>query len=212
MSVSSLGGSGYYATFIDDYTRHTSVYFMKTKYKVLEKIKEFYNSAVNFTGKQVKVLRTDNVENTTPKRFMDSERERNYSPVKCSYNPAGNGVAERMNRTIVESVRSMLSHSNMSNVFLAEAVNTTFYLRNRSPTIALKESRLMNVSSRENPMLRILKYLNVSRLFMFLIINERNSKQSHAKQYLLAFLMMLKDTNSMIHFPANSFAVLMSYF
>ena len=84
MSVSSLGGSGYYATFIDDYTRHTSVYFMKTKYEVLEKIKEFYNSAVNFTGKQVKVLRTDNVENTAPKRFMHSERERNYSPVNCS--------------------------------------------------------------------------------------------------------------------------------
>ena len=31
------------------------------------------------------------------------------------YNPAQNGVAERMNRTIVESARSMLSHSNLSN-------------------------------------------------------------------------------------------------
>ena len=55
MFVSSLGGSRYYVTFINDYTRHTSVYFMKTKEEVLEKFKAFYNFAENFTGKQVKV-------------------------------------------------------------------------------------------------------------------------------------------------------------
>ena len=53
--VSSLGGSRYYVTFIDDYARHTSVYFMKTKDEVLEKFKTFYNFTENFTGKQVKV-------------------------------------------------------------------------------------------------------------------------------------------------------------
>ena len=42
-------------TFIGDYARHTSVYFIKTKDEVLEKIKTFYNFAENFTGKQVKV-------------------------------------------------------------------------------------------------------------------------------------------------------------
>ena len=61
----------------------------------------------------------------------------------------------------------------------------------------------MNGYSRENSMLRILKFLDVFRLFMFLIINERNSKKSHAKQCSLAILMGLKDANSMIQFQAN---------
>ena len=50
MSVSSLGGSRYYVTFIDDYTRYTLVYFMKTKDKALDKLKEFHSFAVNFTA------------------------------------------------------------------------------------------------------------------------------------------------------------------
>ena len=52
-------------------------------------------------------------------------------------------------------------------------------------------------------MLRILKILDVLRWFMFLIINERNSKQCHAKQCSLAILMVLKAANSMIQFQAN---------
>ena len=31
MSVSSFGGSRYYVTFIDDYTRYTCIYFLKSK-------------------------------------------------------------------------------------------------------------------------------------------------------------------------------------
>lgn len=52
-------------------------------------------------------------------------------------NPAQNGLAERMNRTVVESARSMMFHSNLSVNFWAEAVNTTVYLKDRSPTAAL---------------------------------------------------------------------------
>ena len=61
----------------------------------------------------------------------------------------------------------------------------------------------MNGSSRENSMLQILKFWDVFRLFMSMITNVRNSKQSHAKQCSLAILMVLKDANSMIQFQAN---------
>ena len=60
MPVSSLGGSRYFVTFIDDYSRYTSVYFMKNKSEVLEKFKEFHNYVVNATGKPIKILRSDN--------------------------------------------------------------------------------------------------------------------------------------------------------
>ena len=48
--------------------------------------------------------------------------------------PEQNGVAERMNRTLVESLRSMLSDAKLPHKFWAEALATAVYLRNRSPT------------------------------------------------------------------------------
>nr|GEW60485.1 retrovirus-related Pol polyprotein from transposon TNT 1-94 [Tanacetum cinerariifolium] len=44
-----------------------------------------------------------------------------------------NGVAERMNRTIIEKVRCMLSHANLDKDFLVEAATTTSNLINRFP-------------------------------------------------------------------------------
>ena len=42
---------------------------MKTKDEALEKFKKFHTFALNFTGKQVKVLRTDNGGEYCSKRF-----------------------------------------------------------------------------------------------------------------------------------------------
>ena len=55
------------------------------------------------------------------------------------YTPQQNGVSERMNRTIMETTRSMLHHAELPLSFWAEAVSTAVYLRNRSPTSYLKE-------------------------------------------------------------------------
>ena len=45
-----------------------------------------------------------------------------------------------MNRTLVESARSMIAHAALSNIFWAEAISTAAYVRNRLPTTALKEN------------------------------------------------------------------------
>ncbi|GKV17327.1 hypothetical protein SLEP1_g27844 [Rubroshorea leprosula] len=51
--------------------------------------------------------------------------------------PQHNGVAERMNRTIVEKVRCMLKMATLPKPFWDEAANTAVYLINRSPSIPL---------------------------------------------------------------------------
>lgn len=53
------------------------------------------------------------------------------------YTPEQNGVSERMNRTLVESARSMLEDSQVSKRFWGQAVQTAAYLVNRSPSSAL---------------------------------------------------------------------------
>ena len=56
--------------------------------------------------------------------------------------PEQNGVAERMNRTLIETVRSMLADAKLPHKFWAEALATAvyMYLRNWSPTTAVERT------------------------------------------------------------------------
>src|SRR3954471_14128148 len=56
----------------------------------------------------------------------------------CAGTPQQNGIAERMNRTLCERARSMLSHSGLGQELWAEAINTACYLVNRSPSTAIE--------------------------------------------------------------------------
>ncbi|GKV31446.1 hypothetical protein SLEP1_g40131 [Rubroshorea leprosula] len=113
--VASKGGVVYMLTFIDDYSRKT--------------------------GKQIKRLRTDNGLEYYSGEF-DTFCKNNGIVRHCTVKmtPQQNGVAERMNRTLLERAQCMLSNAGLSKDFWAEAVNHASYLVNRSPstTIGLK--------------------------------------------------------------------------
>ena len=73
------------------------------------------------------------------------------------YTPQQNGVAERMNRTLMERARSMLSGAGLEQKFWAEALAIACYLINRSPTSALVEKTPMEAWSNKKPSLRHLR-------------------------------------------------------
>ncbi|KAG8473150.1 hypothetical protein CXB51_035082 [Gossypium anomalum] len=58
-----------------------------------------------------------------------------------------NGVAERMNRTIMEKVRCMLSNANLPKSFWAEAASTACFLINQSPSVAIEKKTPQEVWS-----------------------------------------------------------------
>jgi transposase InsO family protein len=60
MSSTSLTGNLYYVTFIDDSSRKTWIYFMKTKDEVFSKFQEFKALVENQTSRKIKVLRSNN--------------------------------------------------------------------------------------------------------------------------------------------------------
>ena len=150
MDVPSVGGSRYFVTFIGDYSRYTTVYMMKQKSEVLDKFKEFVNLVENRTGLKVQRL---NIEYQTVKRLRSNNGGEYFSndfDTFCTdrgiqrgptipYSPQQNGVAERMNRTLLEAARSMLHHAKKPIAFWAEAIAIACYLRNRSPTSSLKD-------------------------------------------------------------------------
>jgi hypothetical protein len=58
--VSSLGGSRYYITFIDEATRKTWVYCIQQKYDVSDTFKKWKTLVENDTRERLKCLREDN--------------------------------------------------------------------------------------------------------------------------------------------------------
>ena len=140
MSVKSLGGHRYFVTFIDDYSWCCAVYFLKQKAEVFEKFKEFEAAVTNATGSSTGALRSVNGGEYLSTEFVIYLKSKGIQhELTVPNTPEQNEVLERMNRTSMESARSMLSHAGLRNNFWAEAVATAAYVRNRSPISALSE-------------------------------------------------------------------------
>ncbi|GLJ29753.1 hypothetical protein SUGI_0587340 [Cryptomeria japonica] len=158
VDVSSIGKSTYYVSFIDDFSRRTWVYFLKSKSEFFSRFKEFKAMVELQTGKKIKCLRTDNGG-----EFFSNDFDRFYKDYginrqkRTPYSPQQNGVTERMNRTLMEKARSMLSGAGLEQKFWAEAIATACYLINRSPTLSLVDKMPMEAWSGHKPSLRHLR-------------------------------------------------------
>ncbi|KAG8480151.1 hypothetical protein CXB51_024883 [Gossypium anomalum] len=101
-----------------------------------------------FTGKKIKRLRTNNGGEYKSDPFFDVCQEygivRHFTVRDTSQQ---NGVAERMNRTLLEKVRCMLSNAGLGKQFWAEAVTYAGHLVNRLPSSALERKTPMEVWS-----------------------------------------------------------------
>ena len=137
-SVSSVGGSRYYVTFIDDCTRKVWVYFLKQKSEVFSVFKKWKAVVENETNLKIKCFRSDNGGEYNSKEFVDYCADQGIRMVKTvPETPQQNGVAERMNRTLNERAKSMRLHAGLPKMFWADAVNTTAYLINRGPSVPI---------------------------------------------------------------------------
>lgn len=140
LNPGSLGGGNYFVTFIDDASRYTWVYILKNKSDVFNAFKSWKTLVENQYEKKIKILRTDNGGEYTSVEFEGYLQDEGILHEKTiPKTPEQNGVAERMNRTLVEAVRAMLSDAQLPKTFWAEAVSTAAYVRNRSPTSTLKD-------------------------------------------------------------------------
>eukprot|EP00253_Pinus_taeda_P017406 PITA_17406 len=71
MSHVSLSGYEYYVLFIDDHSRKTWIYFLKTKNEVFKRFQEFRALVERQTGQKIKSLRSDNGGKYTLGEFVD---------------------------------------------------------------------------------------------------------------------------------------------
>lgn len=141
MSISSFSGAKYLLTFIDDYTRMTFGYFIKTKDEVLPVFKRFKSLVEQQTDLKIKRLRSDNGREYVNNQFQTFIKNHGIEhQTTVPYTPQQNGVAERANRTIMEAARCMLQDAGLEKRYWAEAVNTAIFIKNKSPSKAVRNS------------------------------------------------------------------------
>lgn len=112
---------------------------LKAKSETFTKFVEWKNLVERQTERKLKALRTDNGLEFLSSDFKTlCQREGIMRHLTVKGTPQQNGLAERMNRTILERVRCMLSNANLPKEFWGEAVTTAVYLINRCPSSAIE--------------------------------------------------------------------------
>ena len=107
------------------------MYPIKKKSDVFPVFKEFKAQVELETGKRIKCLRTDNGGEYTDGNFLAfCKQEGMKRQFTNAYTPQQNGVAERMNRTLLERTRAMLNTAGLAKSFWAEVVKTVCYIIN----------------------------------------------------------------------------------
>jgi transposase InsO family protein len=104
------------------------------------------------------VLRTDNGGEFCRNEFEELCKKCGIARKKTTpYTPQQNGVVERMNRTMMEKARCMLSGVGIGQEFWAEAVDTACNMVNRSPSSTLGDKTQQEVWTGKEPSFTHLK-------------------------------------------------------
>lgn len=136
-AVTSLNGERYYQSITDDFSHFSAVYLLKNKSQAEEELIKHIEQ-LNANNKRVSRIRTDkggefmsnNFRHYCNKTGIKQEYTLGYAPQQC-------GVTERLNRTLLDKVRSMFVDTNLPKSLWGKAVRCAVYQLNRSPTRAL---------------------------------------------------------------------------
>ena len=140
LNTPSIGGARYALLITDDYSRMTFCYPLARKAATLQRFVDFVKMATAFHEKDIKTLRMDNGGEFTAGAFKDFLHAKGIqAQFSVPYTPQQNGVAERKNYTVADSMRAQLAGAQAPPAFWMEALNTAVYIRNRLPTTALGE-------------------------------------------------------------------------
>src|SRR6266850_8183991 len=132
--VTSIHRNQYYILMVDDSTRHVTLNFLKLKSQAPKHIQN-YLTHLTTKNKRPRAIRVDRGG-----EFLNAQLENwcqeNGIQIEATalYSPSQNGVAERMNRTLVELARAMLIANNVPEFLWKPAVAHAAYLWNQSFT------------------------------------------------------------------------------
>ena len=100
---------------------------------------EFHAKVTGESGERIGVLKTDGGGEYRSREFAQYLRRHQIEhEVTVPDSPEMNGLAERMNRTILEKAKCMCAHTDVPRSLWAEAASTAAYVYNHLPNAPLK--------------------------------------------------------------------------
>ncbi|KAK9073828.1 hypothetical protein SSX86_006422 [Deinandra increscens subsp. villosa] len=131
VNVRSIEGSYYCLVITDDFSRFSWVVSLASKDETPDQIQKLLSKFPSMYKHKICRIRTDNgteFKNAKMAAFCDSLGI--IHEFSAPYTPQQNGVAERKNRTLIETARTLLADANLPIKFWSEAVYTACYVLN----------------------------------------------------------------------------------
>ena len=136
--VMSPTGFKYFITFVDDFSRVTLFYLMKSRSELFSHFSAFCAKIQTQFHVSVQTLRSDNAKEYLSKLFQSFMLQHGIlHQTSCVDTSSQNGVAERKNKHLLEVVRALLFKMNVPKHFWADAVSKTCFFINKMPSLVL---------------------------------------------------------------------------
>jgi len=134
----SLGGATYALVLIDEFTRFGTVIMLKSKKEAVDALKKYKARVEKLHNETILEFRCDNggeFINDTLAEFLEAEGI--VLTTSQAYSPQQNGIAERYNGVIWETIRSLKHQGNIRDDLWGELALTAAHLRNLTPMAKL---------------------------------------------------------------------------
>ena len=136
----------YFVTFIDDFTRFTWVYFLRSKSEVFSVFKALLALVETQFSAKIKILQSDSGGEYMSNEFQFFLQSHGIiSQRSCPFTPQQNGVAERKNRHLLDVVRTLLLESCVPSHFWCEALclydSSLFFYKTTFPSHLLLHTK-----------------------------------------------------------------------
>ncbi|GJY30767.1 putative ribonuclease H-like domain-containing protein [Tanacetum coccineum] len=131
-SIKSINHASYCLVITDDCTRFSWVFFLASKDETSGILQNFIRQIENQLNHRVKIIRSDNGTEFKNRDMLEFCRNKG---IKQEYSnartPQQNGVAKRMNMTLIMAAKTMRADSLLPTTFWTEAISTACYVLNR---------------------------------------------------------------------------------
>jgi hypothetical protein len=138
--VVSLGGSRFFLTCVDDYSRKINLTFLKTKSQAFKALCDYISKAERQLNLEVLKIRSDNGGEFISNQMASWLQQQGIEHVRTP--PAAHsqqGRVERAHLTILNGVRTLLIQTMLPKTLWAEAASYIAYTRNLSPSSPLNK-------------------------------------------------------------------------
>ena len=128
----------YFVTFVDDFSRITWLYLIKSRSELFSHFSDFCAEIQTQFHVSVQTLRSDNAKEYLSKPFQSFILQHGILH-QTSYidTSSHNRVVERKNRHLLETTRALLFQMHVPKQFWVVAVSTACFLINRMPSSVL---------------------------------------------------------------------------